>query len=176
MPKRTKIETRIDNERGATAVEFAVIAALLFVIVIAILEFGFIFLQEHLVANAAREGARIGVLANNYDSTTANYNSSTPPGAAKSCYTLTNRALRVHCEVRDYLQDTLYANREPRVLVDTQEVDDIKTLIVTVRADNIFPPILSAFVKTLPGVGDFNTPQSVSYTATGEFEDSEEEF
>lgn len=180
MPKRRGINKGFNNERGATAVEFAIVAALLFVIIIGILEFGFIFLQEHLVANAAREGVRIGVMANNYDSITQDYASSTDPGSSGSCYTLTNRSLRVHCEVRDYLQNTLYANREPTVEVRSEilnegEETETKKLIVTVNEDNLFPPLLSAFVKALPGVGDFAAPNAITYTATGNYEDPDED-
>lgn len=177
MPNRTELNNRINNERGATAVEFAVVAALLFVILIGILEFGFIFLQEHLVANAAREGVRIGVTANNFDSITQPYDEDSDPGSSGSCYTLTDRAMRIHCEVRDYLWNTIYVNREPRVIVDVEPDDpngDPRELRVTVSEDNIFPPLLSAFVSALPGIGDFNAPDAVSYTASGDYEDPDE--
>ena len=47
------------GDRGAAAVEFAVLIPLLMVIVFGIIEFGFIWLQSHYIANAAREGARV---------------------------------------------------------------------------------------------------------------------
>ena len=53
---RTKGRRR--NERGAAAVEFALIAALLFTIVFGIYEFGLYFSQYEVFVSAAREGAR----------------------------------------------------------------------------------------------------------------------
>ncbi|MEN8135422.1 MAG: TadE/TadG family type IV pilus assembly protein [Thermodesulfobacteriota bacterium] len=47
------------GNRGAAAVEFAVLFLLLMIIVFGIIEFGFIWLQSHYIANAAREGARV---------------------------------------------------------------------------------------------------------------------
>ena len=48
--------------RGAVAVELAVVAPLLFAILFGIIEFGWMFTVQHTMVNAAREGARIGVL------------------------------------------------------------------------------------------------------------------
>ncbi len=47
------------GDRGAAAVEFAVLIPLLMIIVFGIIEFGFIWLQSHYIANAAREGSRV---------------------------------------------------------------------------------------------------------------------
>lgn len=47
------------NNRGAAVIEFAVLLPLLAILVFGILEFGFLWLQSHYIANAAREGARI---------------------------------------------------------------------------------------------------------------------
>ena len=46
------------NERGAAAVEFALIAAVLFVFVFGIIEFGRLFSELEVLTSAAREGAR----------------------------------------------------------------------------------------------------------------------
>jgi len=48
--------------RGATLVEFAVVASVFFVIVLGIIELGRGFMVLHLLTNAAREGARTGVI------------------------------------------------------------------------------------------------------------------
>ncbi len=47
-----------DNERGAAAVEFALIASVLFLFVFGIIEFGRIFSELEVMTSAAREGAR----------------------------------------------------------------------------------------------------------------------
>jgi Flp pilus assembly protein TadG len=49
----------IGSERGAAAVEFALVSILLLVIVFGIIEFGFLWLQSFYIANAAREGSRV---------------------------------------------------------------------------------------------------------------------
>jgi hypothetical protein len=48
-----------NSEKGAAVVEFTLLALLLLVFVFGIIEFGFIWLQSHYIANAAREGARV---------------------------------------------------------------------------------------------------------------------
>lgn len=47
------------SEKGAAVVEFALLALLLLVFVFGIIEFGFLWVQSHYVANSAREGARV---------------------------------------------------------------------------------------------------------------------
>lgn len=167
-------KTRLKDQRGATAVEFAVIAALLFVILFGILEFGIIFLQEHYVANAAREGVRIGVRGNNYNCFGGDSNGTCD----------VDREQVVADEVRSYLS-TLYSTAN--ILKPTFGNDDItrdpdqnddpgdgkKILSVTVEVNNFFPPILSSLVKLLPGA-DFQLPATIAYTASGEYEDASE--
>jgi len=48
-----------ERERGAAAVEFALILIPLLVLLLGIIEFGYIFNQQLTVTNAAREGARV---------------------------------------------------------------------------------------------------------------------
>lgn len=50
------------RRRGAVAVELAVVAPLLFAVLFGIIEFGWLFTVQHTMVNAAREGARLGVL------------------------------------------------------------------------------------------------------------------
>ena len=53
---------RWHSERGAELVEFALTFPLLLIVVLGILDFGFLFQRYEVVTNAAREGARIAVL------------------------------------------------------------------------------------------------------------------
>ena len=53
---------RIHGERGAAAVEFAIVATLFFMLVFGIIDFGFAFHSWNNTANAAREGARKGAV------------------------------------------------------------------------------------------------------------------
>lgn len=50
------------DERGQELVEFALIASLLFLLIIAVIEFGFLIHSYNAIANVAREGARAGVV------------------------------------------------------------------------------------------------------------------
>lgn len=51
------------DQRGAAAVEFALVAPILFSLVFGIIGFGFVFAQELSLGNGARQGARYGVVA-----------------------------------------------------------------------------------------------------------------
>ena len=48
--------------RGASAVEFAIVAPVFFMVVLGIIEFGRMAMVQQVITNAAREGARIAVL------------------------------------------------------------------------------------------------------------------
>jgi Flp pilus assembly protein TadG len=57
-------------ESGAEVIEFGLTLPLMLLVVLGIIEYGFVFQQYEVVTNAAREGARIAVLPN-YATTTA---------------------------------------------------------------------------------------------------------
>ncbi|MDT8380433.1 MAG: pilus assembly protein [Desulfotignum sp.] len=50
------------NEKGATAVEFAIVLPLLLLVVFGVIEWGLYMYNRQVITNAAREGARYGVL------------------------------------------------------------------------------------------------------------------
>ncbi len=50
------------NERGAVAAEFALLLPLLLMILFGIMEFGMMMYGREIVTNAAREGARAGIV------------------------------------------------------------------------------------------------------------------
>ncbi|HOG89211.1 MAG TPA: TadE/TadG family type IV pilus assembly protein [Smithella sp.] len=50
------------NERGVSAVEFALILPVLVLILFGIVEFGLILYNQQVITNASREGARAGIL------------------------------------------------------------------------------------------------------------------
>ena len=52
----------VHGERGSTAVEFALVVPLFFLLIFAILEFGWYFFVEHTVQYATREGTRLALV------------------------------------------------------------------------------------------------------------------
>lgn len=52
----------IMNQRGGSAVEFAIVLFVLLLIVFGIIEFGLIFYNQQVITNASREGARFGIV------------------------------------------------------------------------------------------------------------------
>ena len=55
-------QSKPGRESGATLVEYALVAPLLFLLLFAIIEFGIIVLSYNTISNAAREGARYGAV------------------------------------------------------------------------------------------------------------------
>lgn len=64
MKVMRKIISRIHNQRGASAVEFAIILPLLVLFVFGIIEFSIMFYDKAVITNASREGARAGIVWN----------------------------------------------------------------------------------------------------------------
>jgi len=82
------------NRRGAAAVEFAVVSPVLFLLIFGMIEFGRMVMVQQVITNAAREGARKGVLdgSTNSDVTTvvSNYLTSANITGATTTVTPTN--------------------------------------------------------------------------------------
>ena len=53
---------KLVDQRGASAVEFAIVLPLLVLFVFGIIEFGIIFYDKAMITNASREGARKGIV------------------------------------------------------------------------------------------------------------------
>lgn len=51
------------REEGQTIIEFALIAIMFFMVFFGIIEFSFLMYNQQVVANAAREGARFGIVS-----------------------------------------------------------------------------------------------------------------
>lgn len=56
------MKTMIYNEKGAAAVEFAIVLPLLVVFVFGIIEFGIVFYNKAMITNACREAAREAIV------------------------------------------------------------------------------------------------------------------
>ena len=63
MASLNSLKHRARNERGAELIEMALVLPLLMLIIMGIFDFGFMFREMNVVTNAAREGARTGILA-----------------------------------------------------------------------------------------------------------------
>ena len=60
--RRTKLSYEFwRHTDGAAAVEFAVLLPVLIAVLFGIIDFGDLFMKDHLITNASREGARYGV-------------------------------------------------------------------------------------------------------------------
>ncbi|MBN2373061.1 pilus assembly protein [bacterium] len=57
------IKKRCGPEKGAAAVEFAIILPLMVILVFGIIEFGLILYNQQVITNASREGARAGIVS-----------------------------------------------------------------------------------------------------------------
>ena len=57
-----RLRTRARSERGAEIIEFALVTPIFALLIAAMFDFGFLFRNWELMTNAAREGARVGVL------------------------------------------------------------------------------------------------------------------
>jgi Flp pilus assembly protein TadG len=53
----------IRDERGAAAVEFAIVCPVLVLLVFGMIEFGLLLYNQQVITNASREGARFGIVA-----------------------------------------------------------------------------------------------------------------
>ena len=62
MAAVTRRTARWSDESGAELIEFALVLPLLLLIVLGIIDFGFLFQRYEVITNAAREGARVAVL------------------------------------------------------------------------------------------------------------------
>jgi Flp pilus assembly protein TadG len=62
MAPLSGVRNRLRQERGAELIEMALVLPLLLLIIMGIIDFGFMFREMNVVTNAAREGARAGIL------------------------------------------------------------------------------------------------------------------
>ena len=62
MATLSGLRSRLRQERGAELIEMALVLPLLMLILLGMIDFGFMFREMNVVTNAAREGARTGIL------------------------------------------------------------------------------------------------------------------
>jgi hypothetical protein len=62
MLKELKKDVLLKSQKGAAAVEFAIILPLLLLLIFGIIEFGLFLFNRHVITNAVREAARAGIV------------------------------------------------------------------------------------------------------------------
>ncbi len=67
LPSQASPGARTAQRRGASTVEFAAVAPLLFLLVLGMIEFGRMMMVQEILTNSAREGARKAVLPGSTD-------------------------------------------------------------------------------------------------------------
>lgn len=115
-----------ERQKGVAVVEFAVLFLLLLLILAGVVEFGFLWLQSHYLANAAREGARVA----------ARSDDNTKVEAAVKEYLSDIYGTRVDncCEKNDFLEIKV----EPLSIQPPADKKDGYKVTLTVKAIRIF--------------------------------------
>jgi hypothetical protein len=62
MENKTKPKLSAGSERGVSALEFTIIAPLVFVLIFGMIEFGIFFYDKAMITKASREGTRAGIV------------------------------------------------------------------------------------------------------------------
>ena len=62
-PSRTSVYNKLQDQKGATVVEFSIVALLFFTLIFGIIDFGLLLFNQQVITNAGREGARCGIVA-----------------------------------------------------------------------------------------------------------------
>ena len=83
------VRRHVGRRRGVAAVEFAVVASLLFVLILGIIELGRAMMVLEVLNNAARNGARVGVLSGSTNDLVTKAVNDTLSGSTVSGHTTT---------------------------------------------------------------------------------------
>jgi len=122
------------RERGATIVEFGLLAPLLVAVLFGLVEFGLAMYTKGLLANAAREGARFGVVL------------SAPPKS------------EIEAKVREYLQKTGFTEADTVLVSFPNWPAGTSGAPLTVRVEYSYSfQVLPRFVQNLVGPVNLTT-------------------
>jgi Flp pilus assembly protein TadG len=154
------------SQKGAAVVEFALLSLLLLVFVFGIIEFGFLWLQSHYVANAAREGARVAAKIKGTDETAINAREAAAGDA-----------------VREYLREFfMYGGKVDTDFLDISvtegnlpmaspppQTPTVVQVTVTAQSDEIWQPVLWPLLNLLPGPNIFPDDFLTSITQSADY-------
>lgn len=130
VPRTSRSWERLHQERGAAAVEFALLAPILILLVFGIIQFSIVYNQVQGLHAAAREGARLGSLPS-------------------------SSAGEIEARVAEAL-DGIPLNNGYTITELTTCEGDAETSVVRIQADyNIVIPVWGEAAKTLSGRGEF---------------------
>jgi len=146
----------IISQKGASAVEFALVLPLLMIITFGIIEFGLFMYNQQIITNASREGARAGIVARVPERLPTGP-IITPPAA--SCFSADPlNPISISCVVGKYCRDHLVtfttSSVSPRVSVEGYATNPVygTDLKVTVTYDYHFlalPNFVTAIASRL---------------------------
>lgn len=128
-----------DGERGVAAVEFALVAPIILLILFGIFEFGSAFWRKQVLTSAVREGARKGVVA-------------TTPRKTES---------EITTAVKTYLTNVGWDAGKAVVLVDGEQGASGTSLTVSAT----YPTSLLVLSRLMPGTFSVNSSGNVTLTA-----------
>jgi Flp pilus assembly protein TadG len=138
------------SERGAAILEAAITVPILLLVAVAVFEFGHAFQTWQVLTNAAREGARIAVLAGTTDTA-------------------------VTTRVRDYLTAGAVANAQTAAVVVTRNVTITGTAELATTVSVTCPlefMVLQPVAQMIVSGGTLGTPISLHTVATMRYEAS----
>lgn len=106
------MKNRSARRRGAAVVELAIVSPVLLAMLFGIIEFGWMFTVRHTMVNAAREGARLGILQG-------------------------VESAEVYTRVRDGLEPMGLDGKASILFTDATDEDPTVTVAVTVPRDEV---------------------------------------
>ena len=155
------------SQKGAAVVEFAILALLLLVFVFGIIEFGFLWVQSHYVANAAREGARVAAKIKGDDSDAVSDRVDAAEDAAREYL---RRFFMYGGKVDDSGFLTITVS-EGDLIMDSPPTPIPRLVQVTVTAQSgqIWQPVLWPLLNLLPGGAVFPDDFLTSISQSADF-------
>lgn len=91
----------LSNERGAAAVEFAIISTILFLLIFGIFEFGRVYSRYQVLQGAAREGARHAAVAQDSGIALGEVRARVVNAADPYSVSATSVSMSTNCAIRD---------------------------------------------------------------------------
>lgn len=155
---------RLKKQTGAAAVEFAILLFLLLILLAGIFEFGFLWLQNNYIANAAREGARV---ASRIDSTEADVEDAVQD-YLKGIYP-DDDVENDCCSAGDFIEIVYDPDADTSLVSDDGTTIYTREVTTTVQTDRIWDPLLWDLINIRPfrdqGTADQEDISSITETA-----------